>query len=159
MALKKRFREAACNEFRFFFFAFVLFLVVLMIFTTVATSLYLYFSSFVPSPSRIWWGKKKLWHAVQKTDYVCFIAKIFKNHHFIFLSWIFYTACSIRLLTCHMFWVFLFELQKCTWKINLYNLSCFARLSKSVLTALISLWEVLCEGSFQVCEGRWWKKI
>src|ERR1041385_7873157 len=49
MALKKRFREAARNEFRFFFFAFVLFLVVLMIVTTVATSLYLYFSSFVPS--------------------------------------------------------------------------------------------------------------
>ena len=32
----------------FFFFAFVLFLVVLMIFNTVATSLYLYFQSFVP---------------------------------------------------------------------------------------------------------------
>src|SRR3954468_1619098 len=49
MDLKKRFREAARNEFRFFIFAFVLFLVVLMIVTTVATSLYLYFSSFVPS--------------------------------------------------------------------------------------------------------------
>src|ERR1044071_9540346 len=49
MALKKRFWEAARNEFKFFFFAFVLFLVVLMIVTTVETSLYLYFSSFVPS--------------------------------------------------------------------------------------------------------------
>src|SRR3954470_19345937 len=49
MALKKRFREAARNKFRFFFFTFVLFLVVLMIVTTVTTSLYLYFSSFVPS--------------------------------------------------------------------------------------------------------------
>src|SRR3954469_9830426 len=47
MALKKRFREVARNEFRFSFF-FLLFLVVLIIVTTVATSLYLYFSSFVP---------------------------------------------------------------------------------------------------------------
>ena len=71
----------------------------------------------------------------------------------------FYTAFSIQFLTCHMFWVFLFELHKCTWKINLYNLSSFGRLSKCVLTALISLWEVMYEGSFQVCDGRWWKKI
>ena len=28
-----------------------------------------------------------------------------------------------------------------------------------VLTTLISLWWVSYEGSFQVCEGRWWKKI
>ena len=28
-----------------------------------------------------------------------------------------------------------------------------------VLTSLISLWWVMYEGSFQVCEGRWWKKI
>ena len=27
------------------------------------------------------------------------------------------------------------------------------------LTTLISLWWVSYEGSFQVCEGRWWKKI
>ena len=130
-----------------------------MIVTTVATSLYLYFSSFVPSSSLIWWGKQKLWHAVQKTDYVCFIAKIFKNQQFICLSWIFYTECSIQFLTCHMFWVFLFELRKCTWKINIYNLLSFGRLSKCVLTTLIILWEVLYEGSFQVCNGRWWKKI
>ena len=44
MALKKRFREAARNEFRFLFS----FCCVLMFVTTVATSLYLYFSSFVP---------------------------------------------------------------------------------------------------------------
>src|ERR1043165_4599784 len=58
MALKKRFREAARNELRFFFFAFVLFLVVLMIVTTVATSLYLYFSSFVPSLASYGGGSK-----------------------------------------------------------------------------------------------------
>ena len=28
-----------------------------------------------------------------------------------------------------------------------------------ILTSLISLWWVLYEGSFQVCEGRWWKTI
>ena len=28
-----------------------------------------------------------------------------------------------------------------------------------VLTSLISLWWVMYEGSFQVCDGRWWKKI
>ena len=28
-----------------------------------------------------------------------------------------------------------------------------------VLTTLISLWWVSYEGSFQVCDGRWWKKI
>jgi len=54
-----------------------------------------------------------------------------------------------------MFWVFLFELQKCTWKINLYNLSCFGRLSISVLTALISLWEVLCEGKPEAKAQAW----
>src|ERR1041385_26557 len=41
MALKKRFREAARNEFRFLFY----FCCVLMFVTTVATSLYLYFSA------------------------------------------------------------------------------------------------------------------
>ena len=66
MALKKRFREAARNEFRFFFFAFALFLVVLMIVTTVATSLYLYFSSFVPSLASDCKKDQKLVHAVQK---------------------------------------------------------------------------------------------
>src|SRR3954469_18836112 len=66
MALKKRFREAARNEFRFFFFAFVLFLVFLMIVTTVATSLYLYFSSFVPSLASECMKVQKLELAVQK---------------------------------------------------------------------------------------------
>ena len=66
MALEKRFREAARNEFRFFFFAFVLFLVVLMIVTTVATSLYLYFSSFVASLASDCNKDQKLVHAVQK---------------------------------------------------------------------------------------------
>jgi len=66
MALKKRFREAARNEFRFLFFAFVLFLVVLMIVTTVATSLYLYFSSFVPSLASDCKKGQKLVLAVQK---------------------------------------------------------------------------------------------
>ena len=28
-----------------------------------------------------------------------------------------------------------------------------------VLTSLISSWWVMYEGSFQVCDGRWWKKI
>ena len=28
-----------------------------------------------------------------------------------------------------------------------------------VLTSLISLWWVMYEGTFQVCDGRWWKKI
>ena len=28
-----------------------------------------------------------------------------------------------------------------------------------VLTSLIRLWWVMYEGSFQVCDGRWWKKI
>ena len=28
-----------------------------------------------------------------------------------------------------------------------------------ILTSLISLWWVMYEGSFQVCDARWWKKI
>ena len=124
MALKKRFREATRNEFRFFCFSSVLSGLDDCYYCS--NIIYLYFSSFVPSPSLIWWGKQKLWHAVQKPDYVCLISKIFKNHQFIFLSWSFYTAWSIQFLTFHMFWVFLFELQNCTWKINLYNMSSLA---------------------------------
>ena len=45
---------------------FLLFLVVLMIFTTVATSLYLYFSSFVPNLASDCKKDQKLVHAVQK---------------------------------------------------------------------------------------------
>src|ERR1043165_4056176 len=71
MALKKRFREAARNEFRFFFF---LFLVVLMIVTTVATSLYLYFSSFVPSLAPDCKKGQKLVHAIQKQ--ICLLDEI-----------------------------------------------------------------------------------
>ena len=66
MALMKRFREAARNEFRFFFSFFLLFLVVLMIFTTVETSLYLYFSSFVPSLASDCKKDQKFVHAIQK---------------------------------------------------------------------------------------------
>ena len=49
-----------------FSFAFVLFLVVLMIVTTVATPLYLYFSSFVPSLASDGMKVQKLVLAVQK---------------------------------------------------------------------------------------------
>src|SRR3954462_5506554 len=47
---------------------FLLFLVVLMIVTTVATSLYLYFSSFVPSLPSNCKKDQKLMHAVQKQN-------------------------------------------------------------------------------------------
>ena len=66
MALKKRFREAARNEFRFFIFVFLLFLVVLMIVNTVAKSMYLSFSSFVPSLDPEFLKAQKLELAVQK---------------------------------------------------------------------------------------------
>ena len=148
MALKERFWEAAQNR-----LGFILLLLCLGCCYYFSNTILSLFSCFVPSSSLIWWGKQKLWHAVQKTDSVCFIEKIFKNQQFIFLSWIFYTACPIQLLTCNMFWVLLFELQNCTWKINLYNLSCFGRLSKSVQIALISLWEVLCEEVFKCAKG------
>ena len=156
----------------------------------------------MPSCSRRWQVDQKLWHAVQKTDSVCFIAKIFKNHQIIFLIWIFLTVWYIQLWSYHLFWVFLFELQKYPEKIIYYLLVCFSQilprftfsqfckscacffLAKTfwkswetvtlvenlyfqqrqiillwVLTTLISLWWVLYERSFQVCEGRWWKKI
>ena len=84
------------------------------------------FSSFVPSFSLRWQVDQKLWHVVQKTDFVCFIAKIFKNHKIIFLIWIVLTVCSIQFWSFHMFWVFLFELQ--TQKIIYYLLFCFSQI-------------------------------
>src|SRR3954471_24807711 len=75
MALKKRFREAARNEFRFFFFTFLLFLVVLMIVTTVATSLYLYFSSFVPSLASDC-KKIKSWYMLSRNRFCLLDGKI-----------------------------------------------------------------------------------
>ena len=111
MVLKKRFREAARNEFRFFFFSFVLFIVVVMILTTVATSLYPYFSRFVPSLASDCMKVQKLVLVVQKQ--ILSMEKFAINNQIIFFSWIFLTACSIQLPFRHLFRVFWFELQKC----------------------------------------------
>src|SRR3954464_13402196 len=113
MALKKRFREATRNEFRFLFFVFVLFLVVLMIVTTVATSLYLYFSSFVPSLASDCKKVQKLVLAVCLLD-----RKILNKSPDHLFDLIFFTACSIQLSFKPMFKVFCFELQKYLKKIN-----------------------------------------
>jgi len=60
-------------------------LVVLMFVTTVATSLYLYFQALCQVLASGGKKNQKLLHAVQKTESVCFIAKILKNHQIIFL--------------------------------------------------------------------------
>src|SRR4051812_46899541 len=109
MALKKRFREAAHNEFRCSFF---LFLVDLMIVTTVETSLYLYFSSFVPSLA-LDCKKVKSWCMLSRNRLCLLDGKLRDKlpDHLFDLN--FLTVCSIQLSFRCFFRVFCFELQKC----------------------------------------------
>ena len=126
MALKKRFREAACNEIRFFFFAFVMFLVALMIVTTVATSLY-FFKLCAKFSLRLH-ESSKVGACCPETDSVFLTKKFVINHQIIFLIWIVLTACFIQLASYPLFKVFWFELQKYLEKILLSLLFCFSQL-------------------------------
>ena len=127
MALKKRFREAARNEFRFLFlFSSVLSghddcyygsnIIVSLIFKLCAK-----FSLRLQARS-------KVGACCPETDSVCLTEKFEINHQIIFLTLIFLTVCSIQLPFRRMFWVFWFELQKCLEKILFSQLFCFSHL-------------------------------
>ena len=99
-----------------------------MIVTSVETSLYLYFSSFVPSLASDCMKVQKLVFAVQKQILSALTKKIGINHQIIFLIWIFLKACSIKFTFKPQFKVFWFELQKYPEQIIYYLLFCFSQI-------------------------------
>ena len=126
MALKKRFREAARNEFRFFFFCSVIsglddFYYCSNIIVSLLFKLCSKFSLRLQERS-------KVGACCSETDSVCLTEKFAINHQIIYLMWIFLKACSIQLDFRRLFKVFWFDLQKYLEKIPLYLLFCFSQL-------------------------------
>ena len=110
MALKKRFREAARNEFRFSFFSSVLsglddFYYCINIIVSLLFKLCAKFSLRLQERS-------KVGACYRETDSVCLTKKFEINHQIIFLICILLIVWSIQLSFRHMFWVFWFELKK-----------------------------------------------
>src|SRR3954470_4543721 len=98
MALKKRFWEAAQNG-----LGLLCFCCVLDVANTVATPLYLYFQVLCQVLASYGGGRKSCDMLSRKEILFASLKKYLKNHQFIFLSLIFYTALSMQFLTFHMF--------------------------------------------------------
>ena len=83
MALKKRFREAARNEFRFFFFAFVLSGLYVCYYCS-NIIVYLFFKLCAKFSLRVL-ESSKVGACCPEIDYVCLTEKFAINHQIIFL--------------------------------------------------------------------------
>ena len=96
MALKKRFREAAGNEFRFFFLFFSVLSGLDDCYYFINIIVSLLFKLCAKFSLRLQ-ERSKVGACCPETDYVCLTEKFSINHQIIFLIWIVLTACSIQL--------------------------------------------------------------
>ena len=126
MALKKRFREAARNEFRFLFCFFSVLIGIddCYYFSNIIVSLF--FKLCAKFSLRVH-ESSKVGACCPETDSVFLMRKFAINHQIIFLIWIFLTAWSIQLPFRRLFNIFWF-LQKYLEKILFSLLFCFSQL-------------------------------
>ena len=105
MAIKKRFREAARNEFRFFFLLLFCFSGLDDCYYCRNITISLFFK--LCAKFSLWLQERSKFGAwCPETDYVCLTEKFEINHQIIFLIWIFLKVCSIQLSFRRLFWVF-----------------------------------------------------